>query len=279
MHGPLRFGISTCPNDTFCFHGLLTGAVRPRGLDLSFELLDVQELNEGLYSGRFDAAKISFHAALALSESHVVLPVGSALGFGNGPLLLSARPQQTPAPGMRVLGPGALTTATLLFQLFHGAAGAELEQTVFDRIMPALREGHADLGICIHEGRFTYRNQGLFLVEDLGLRWQSETQSPLPLGGLLARRELGPEVLHELVRCIRESLELAWCDRTTARDTMRRYAQELSDEVIDAHVDLYVNEYTRELGPVGRDALSVLSTMAAERGGLAKGQVPLSIFA
>lgn len=266
----LRVGISTCPNDTFTFHGLLTGAVVAEGLELEFRLADVQELNEALARGELDVGKASFHAALQLADRFGVLAVGSALGFGNGPLLLAAREGDTPerfreGRRARVLAPGKDTTATLLYRLFHDGEGA-VEQTIFDQILPALVRGDADFGVCIHEARFTYRDHGVHLVEDLGERWERETRSPLPLGGILARRDLGAAVHGALNDAIRASLDHARREPEAALLSMRRYAQEQADDVLWKHVELYVNDFTRDLGAVGRSALGNLATIARARG-------------
>lgn len=280
MTRTIHFGISTCPNDTFAFHGLLAGKVATPGLDLRIELMDVQELNERLAAGRFDAAKASFHAALRLAGEVGVLPVGSALGFGVGPLLLAAPEGRGPAArtggSPRVLCPGEWTTATLLYRMFHGDGA--IEQTVFDRIMPALKAGDADLGVCIHEGRFTWEREGLRCVEDLGSRWERETGAPLPLGGLLARRGLGPEVHAALTAAIRASLDHAWAHREETLVTMRRYAQELDDAVIWQHVELYVNEWTRDLGDAGARALAALREQAVCAGLVAADAPPLAVL-
>jgi 1,4-dihydroxy-6-naphthoate synthase len=190
MTRPIRLGISTCPNDTFAFHGLLTRAVDWRGLDFQVELLDVETLNERLLAGDFDVCKASFHAALLAAADVVVLPSGSALGFGVGPLLLSAPAGGVPTgPGQLTLCPGRHTTAALLFALFHPHT-TRVEHVVFSEIMPMLAAGRADFGVCIHEGRFTWQQHGLGLVEDLGTRWEAETGCPLPLGGIVASRRL-----------------------------------------------------------------------------------------
>ncbi len=262
MSRTLRVAISTCPNDTFTFHGLLSGDVETGEYRTRFHLADVQELNEGVRHGRFDVAKVSFRAALDLADEYVVLPVGAALGFGNGPLLLSRHGGRSPGPGDRVLCPGAATTADLLFRMFHGASGAGIEQALFSEIMPALHAGRADFGVCIHEGRFTYRAEGLALVEDLGRRWEKETGCPLPLGGIIARRSLGVPLLTRIVAWIRASLDFARNDPRAPMPTMKRYAQALSEDVIRAHVDLYVNDATRDLGEGGRAALCTLAERA-----------------
>ncbi|QDV11880.1 1,4-dihydroxy-6-naphtoate synthase [Rosistilla oblonga] len=274
----IRLGISTCPNDTFTFHALMERLVDWRGLDFEIELLDIQQLNDRLFAGDFDVAKTSFHAALLLADQTVVLPSGSALGFGVGPLLLSARGGQVPdSLSQTTLCPGRHTTATLLFQLFYPQKTG-LQQVVFSQIMPMLRRGEADFGVCIHEGRFTWQSEGLGLVEDLGTRWESETGCPLPLGGLVARRSLPDETLARVQAVIHDSLCFAMADRNAAIPTMRRYAQEFNDEVLMQHVDLYVNDWTVDLGPVGANALSQLSRRAAASGILPSGLEPLQVW-
>ena len=268
----LRVGLSTCPNDTFLFHGLLSGAIPTPGLELEFELLDIEELNLGLLGGRFDVAKGSFALALERAAELVTLPVGSALGRGNGPLLLARAPGVRPGPGRRVLSPGRHTTANLLLHLFHGEAlrEAELEQVVFSAIQPALLAGSADLGACIHEGRFTWEAQGLDLVEDLGARWEADTGAMLPLGGLFARRHLSKRTRTLLTAALRASLEYGYAHREAALSTMRRYAQEQTDAVLWSHVELYVTRCTRDVGPEGRRALEALGERARAAGLLAE---------
>ena len=258
----IHLGISTCPNDTFAFHGLITGAVDCRGVNFEVELIDIQQLNDRLFAGDFDVAKTSFHAALLLAEQTVVLPSGSALGFGVGPLLLSARDGEIPRDaGQITLCPGRHTTAALLFGLFH-AGTTRVEHTVFSEIMPRLKSGTADFGVCIHEGRFTWQNEGLGLVEDLGTRWEHETGCPLPLGGIVARRSLDESLLKTVQAVIHDSLQLALKDPSIALPTMRKYAQEFEDSVLMKHVELYVNDWTIHLGDVGRKSLDELSRSA-----------------
>ena len=266
MSRTIRLGISTCPNDTFAFHGLLTRSVDWRGLDFTVELLDIEQLNERMLRDDFDVCKVSFAAALGMTERIVVLPSGSALGFGVGPLLLAARPGTRPADTRQLtLSPGRHTTAALLFDLFHPGT-TRVEQTVFSAIMPRLAAGTADFGICIHEGRFTWQTQGLHLVEDLGTRWETETGSPLPLGGIVAARRLPGDVIAAVQDVIHESLAVALADRTAALPAMREHAQEFADDVLMQHVDLYVNDWTLDLGAIGRRAIDALSARAAAIG-------------
>jgi 1,4-dihydroxy-6-naphthoate synthase len=258
----IHLGISTCPNDTFAFHALINRTVDWRGLNFEIELLDIQQLNDRLFAGGFDVAKASFHAALLLAESCVVLPSGSALGFGVGPLLLAARPNQQPRDTTQVtLCPGRHTTAMMLFQVFYPHT-TRVEQVIFSDIMPRLVDRQADFGVCIHEGRFTWQDQNLSLVEDLGTRWEATTGSPLPLGGIIARRRLGDDVIGRVQAVIRDSIEYAIADRDAALPTMRRHAQEFDDEVLMQHVDLYVNQWTRDLGVAGIAALKRLAEEA-----------------
>lgn len=266
MTTKIRLAISTCPNDTFAFHALINQLVDWRGLDFEIQLLDIQQLNDGLPHDRFDVAKSSFHAALLLSDDWYVLPSGSALGFGVGPLLLAAKPNTVPKQSSQVtLCPGRHTTATMLFRLFYPDT-TTIQHTVFSDIMPRLQAGTADFGVCIHEGRFTWQQEGLSLVEDLGTRWESATQQPLPLGGILASRRLEDEVVEAVQAVIQNSILFAQADPECALPTMRQHAQEFDDEVLMQHVKLYVNEWTVDLGIVGQQALDELSSRAKQVG-------------
>lgn len=279
MSEAIRLGISTCPNDTFTFHALMNRLVDWRGLDFEIELLDIQELNDRLFRGELNVAKTSFHAATLLADETVVLPSGSALGFGVGPLLLAARPETKPdSLDQLTLCPGQHTTATLLFELFYRSK-TRVEHTVFSSIMPRLQQQDADFGVCIHEGRFTWSDQGLGLVEDLGTRWETESGCPLPLGGIVARRDLPATTISKAQSVIRDSLDFALAERDLALPTMRRYAQEFDDHVLMQHVDLYVNDWTRDLGDIGANALDELSRRAQEIGLVPRSSRRLEIFA
>ena len=266
----IRIGVSTCPNDTYAFHALLTGAIDTDGLQFDFELADVEQLNRGLFAGAYDVAKASFHAAHRLADQVITLRSGSALGYGVGPVVIG-RHARNPGQAVhsRVLGPGEHTTATLLYRIFHNAG--EIEQVTFSEILPALERGEADLGICIHEGRFTYSELGLVLVEDLGNRWEIESDLPLPLGGILARRSLDRGVARAVDHCIRRSIEYANANPDSTLATMRRYAQAFEDDVLRKHVELYVNETTLDLGDTGRSAICALGNRGRAAGALPSG--------
>ncbi len=282
----INLAISTCPNDTFAFHAILENQVDLCGLEFDVRLLDIQQLNDGLFGGKFDVAKASFHAAALLADQTVVLPSGSALGFGVGPLLLSAKagvnPNQATDRPRTVLCPGAHTTATMLFRIFYADAindgKVSLKQTLFSEIMTELEKGSADFGVCIHEGRFTWEEAGLDCVEDLGTRWETETRSPLPLGGILANRNLGDELIGRVQSVIQASVQWGLEHPDETLPTMRKSAQEFSDEVLMQHVKLYVNQWTVELGEVGKQALYVLSEKAKSSGLVPQDAQPIEVW-
>ena len=277
----IRLAISTCPNDTFAFHAILKQKIDFGDLDFEIQLLDIQQLNDSLFAGQFDFAKASFHAAALLADQTVVLPSGSALGFGVGPLLLAAKEDTTPAnwpsgsmkaseTAAVTLCPGQHTTANMLFQMFYSEAIRQqrsvVKQALFSEIMPALQTGTADFGVCIHEGRFTWKQQGLAKVADLGELWEQKTNHPLPLGGILARRDLPRDTVAAVQRLVRKSIEYGLANREETLDTMREHAQELDDAVLFGHVDLYVNQWTVDLGVEGEGSLAELSRLAKECG-------------
>ncbi|HEY3765869.1 MAG TPA: MqnA/MqnD/SBP family protein [Gaiellales bacterium] len=264
----LRLGISTCPNDTFAFHAILERRIDLRGLEFETELLDVQQLNDGLFAGRYDVSKASFYAALLLAGDYGVVRAGAALGFGVGPLIVAARPGVAPSPAARVLCPGETTTATLLYRSLHPGMG-ELRHAVFSDIGAALRAGDADLGVLIHEGRLTYERDGLVLVEDLGASFERVARAPVPLGGILARLTLPDDVVDRFTAVLRDSIAYAWANRDDVLVTIRRHAQELGEDVIWPYVDLYVTGHTVDLGADGERALDTL-----ERTAIAAAAVP-----
>ncbi|MEY2746717.1 MAG: 1,4-dihydroxy-6-naphtoate synthase [Planctomycetota bacterium] len=256
----LAFGISPCPNDVWAFAGLLSGAVRVDGVELDFELRDIQDLNESFRSGRLSIAKTSFLAALQAPRPLVILRRGGALGFGVGPILV-ARAGAPPAARARLLLPGANTTAALLHRLY-GAPCASTEQVVFSEILPRLAAGDADFGACIHEGRFVYQRHGLELAQDLGAAWERDTSAPLPLGGIVADATLDPALVAACDDALLASLEWSRAHPDEALALCRRHAQELEEDVLRRHIELYVNARTRDLGEEGAAALLALWSRA-----------------
>jgi 1,4-dihydroxy-6-naphthoate synthase len=248
-----KLGISTCPNDTFMFHALLEKRVACDGFDLDIELMDVQQLNEGLARGAFHFSKASCFAATLLKERFEICPSGAALGYGVGPLVLAGKDAPSDMSTARVLTPGDKTTAFLLFQHFFPNA-SDVGHVVFSDIMPALEKGEADYGVVIHEGRFTYQQSGLSLVADLGELWEREFSLPLPLGCIVTDRSVPREHRAAFGEAVKRSIEYGYAHRAETLSTMRGYAQELADDVIWKHVELYVNQWSIDLGEEGTKA-------------------------
>jgi 1,4-dihydroxy-6-naphthoate synthase len=259
-----KLGISTCPNDTFMFHALLEKRVRCNGFELDIELMDVQQLNEGLARGDVHFSKASCFAAASLRDRYELCRSGAALGYGVGPLVLARQGMPHEITEGRVLAPGNMTTAYLLFQHFFPNA-TTIHHVVFSEIMPALERGEADYGVVIHEGRFTYQKSGLALVADLGALWEREFLLPLPLGCIVADRSLPHEHRAAFSRAVRESVEYGYAHKDEALLTMRRYAQELEDSVIWKHVDLYVNQWSLDLGGEGARAFECFERLVADQ--------------
>jgi 1,4-dihydroxy-6-naphthoate synthase len=275
MNRILTLGYSPCPNDTFIFHALTHSLLPTFGLTVQEQLEDVETLNQLALAGTLDLTKISYHALGHLRERYALLRSGGALGRGCGPLVV-ARQHMTMAQlrGRRIAIPGQLTTANLLLQLY-GEGFTDVLVLPFDRIMPALIAGEVEAGVIIHESRFTYRNEGLHQVLDLGAWWEEETGLPIPLGGILARRDLGLELIGRVDAAIRASLEYAWAQPQAARAYIRAHAQELDDSVIDQHIALYVNDFSRDLGSEGERAITTLFARAEARGIIPACDLPL----
>ena len=262
----LRLGLSPCPNDTFVFHALLHGLVDTGGVEFEPVIEDVESLNERMQRGELEVTKASFAAFAHARERYAASRTGAALGRGNGPLVVSRRPTKPYELGdRRVLLPGALTTAALLFHGFHPECD-DTPSMRYDEILPALLREEADAGVVIHELRFTYRERGLHLVEDLGERFEGTTGAPIPLGGVFARRDLPPPLASDVERWVGESLAAARRDPSASREFVRRHAQELDEGVTAAHIALYVNDFSADIGDEGADALRRLLLLAERTG-------------
>lgn len=270
MASPLDLAHSPCPNDTFVFHawtaGLLPGVPSPE-----VTIADIDVTNGMAARGELDVLKISYGALPHVLDRYALLPCGGALGHGCGPLLLT-RTACEPADlaGRVVAIPTERSTAYLLFRLWAREAlpGQEVRTVVmpFERIMPAVRDGEVDAGLVIHEARFTYDTYGLHRLVDLGEAWEERTGLPIPLGAIVARRDLGPERLRAITEAVRASVRHAWADPEASRDHVRSHAQEIAPEVQKQHIELYVNEYTEDLGADGLAAVRVLLDRAVEAG-------------
>lgn len=271
----LRLGYSPCPNDTFIFYALMHGRIPLHGFSIREELADVETLNRRALARELDLTKISYHAFGHLRSEYALLRSGGALGRGCGPLVVAR--QATSLERLRgklIAIPGELTTANLLLQL-HGAGYERLQVLPFDKIVAAVASGSVDAGLIIHESRFTYAGHGLVAVEDLGAWWEELAGLPIPLGGILARRSLGREVIEEVESAIRASVRYAFDHPEEARSYIRAHAQELDDAVINQHIDLYVNHFSLDLGEEGLAAVQELLHRAAAAGIIPASSLPL----
>ena len=262
----LTLGYSPCPNDTFIFHALVSGLVAVEGLAFAERLEDVETLNRLAGDAALDVTKVSYGAIPHLVRDYVLLRSGGALGRGCGPLVVAREGfDASRLAGARIAIPGRNTTANLLLRLFAPDAPAGVEM-VYSDIMPAVARGEVDAGLIIHESRFTYPAHGLAKVVDLGEWWEGDTGLPIPLGGILARRDLGEETIRAVDDAIRRSVEHAFAHPADWKDYVRAHAQEMDESVQRQHIDLYVNRFTVDLGDEGERAIHELFARARAAG-------------
>ena len=267
MAEPLSIGFSTCPNDTYIFEAMIHGRLGNAVPGWQEPLLeDVETLNQWALAGRLDVSKISCHALAYLLDEYCLLSAGAALGRGCGPLLVSREPLSSGRLASRPVAiPGRYTTAALLMRLYQ----PECQQLVtmrFDQIMPAIRNGQVAAGVIIHESRFTYQQEGLICIQDLGQWWESVSGRPIPLGCIVARRSLGRATIAAVEGQIRDSLTFARTHPDIPMPYVRCYSQEMSPQVMRSHIGLYVSEYSYDLGKEGLAAIADFLTMGRQKG-------------
>ena len=252
----VRLAISPCPNDTFMFDAMLNGRIDTEGLQFEVDYLDIEQLNSAALEHRYDVTKCSTAILPAIIHNYRLLDSGSALGRGNGPLLVRRRGFEGALRNIVV--PGLHTTANLLtHRLFE-----EIENRtpmLFSEISDAVARGEYDAGVLIHEGRFVYERYDLELVADLGIEWERRTALPLPLGSIVASRGVEDDVVERVERVLRRSIEYAFANPMASRDYVKQHAQELEDRVIDSHIALFVNNFSLSLGEEGRRAVAALT--------------------
>lgn len=279
----LSLGFSPCPNDTFIFDAMIHQKIDTEGLSFDVVFDDVETLNQKAFRSELDITKLSYHAYAYLTENYVLLHSGSALGFGVGPLLIcenedyistdslqnlrshpiaigssdlrlqtSVLSPQSSDPSIGI--PGKYTTANFLLSLAFPKAKNKIEMK-FSEIESALLNHQIDMGVIIHENRFTYQEKGLKKIIDLGEFWEDLTQGPIPLGGIMIKRDLPEEIKQKVNRILRRSVEYAFDHPESGMDFIRSLSQEMSTEVIKKHIDLYVNKFSIDLGEVGRKAV------------------------
>ena len=254
----LSLYISPCPNDTFMFDAMVNGRIDCEGLSFEVKFLDIEQLNAAALAGEAAVSKISCALLPAITEKYALLNAGAALGRGNGPLLVRRKGESAPIRHIAV--PGLHTTANALTERLF----PEIERRtplLFSEIAAAVEKGDYDAGVLIHEGRFVYERRNLELVADLGLEWEARTSLPLPLGGIVIRRDVPQDVREKVERVLRRSIEYAFANPMISREWVKQHAQEMEDDVIDKHIALFVNEYSLTLGDEGRAAMQALTTL------------------
>ena len=259
----ISLGFSPCPNDTFIFDALVNRKIDTGDFNFNVVLEDVQTLNEMAIDGKLDVTKISYGSLPLISDKYVLLSSGSALGKGVGPLLIA--PFELPEPAVKqcvIAIPGRNTTAHVLFSLAYPDATNkvflrydEIEDFVLSNNGSLQNIQSVKLGVIIHENRFTYQDKGLIKQTDLGNFWENETRLPVPLGGIVANRNLPDNIKQNVQSLIRESLEYSYKNKNGLSDFVKDNAQEMSIEVMKMHIDLYVNNFSLDLGDDGRKAV------------------------
>ena len=255
-------------DDAFMFYALAEHKLDTGDLRYVHELADIESLNQRALTGELEVSAVSIHAYAYLADRYALLASGSSMGDGYGPRLVSrrSRPENPRAgiAGLRVGVPGLRTTAYLALKLYQ----PDIEAVVipFDQIGAAIEAGTVDVGLLIHEGQLTYADDGFALWEDLGAWWLAETGLPLPLGGNVVRRDLGPALTAQIARDLRASIEYGLAHRAPALAHASRYNRGIGEERTDRFVGMYVNQWTVDYGERGRAAVRLLLDRAFEAG-------------
>jgi 1,4-dihydroxy-6-naphthoate synthase len=241
-------------DDAFMFYGFASGAVDTEGLEIAQVLADIETLNRAAVTGTYEVTAASFHAFAHLSDKYALLPHGASMGDNYGPMVVVRQDGPTTLDGVTVAIPGLWTSAWLALQLYQ--PGLKHVVMPFDEILEAVRDGKVEAGLLIHEGQLTYGDEGLRLLVDLGVWWAERTGGlPLPLGGNLIRRDLGPAMMKKVSRMLHASIAHALNNRADALEYAKTYGRGLADEKIDTFVGMYVNDLTLDYGERGRTAV------------------------
>jgi 1,4-dihydroxy-6-naphthoate synthase len=252
-------------DDAFMFYALASGKIDTEGLTYVHELQDIETLNQRALRGELEVTAVSIHAYAHIADRYALLPHGSSMGDKYGPRLVGKTPDTRESiRGKRIAIPGPLTTAFLALRLFQ--PDFIPVPMAFDAIEQAVAAGSVDLGLLIHEGQLTYADDGFVLIEDMGAWWFRETGYPLPLGGNVVRKDLGPELTKKISRHLRASIAYSLEHRKDALDHAMKYARGLDRSKADTFVGMYVNDWTLDYGPRGREAVKLLLDRGTKAG-------------
>lgn len=252
------------------FWGLANGQVQSQ-YEFEHILRDIQTLNEWAMEGKLESTAISVHAFAYVAEKYALLRHGGSFGWNYGPMLVADREFDRAALAETVIAvPGKLTSAFLELNLWWkenvGDAELKFEVVPFDQIIPSIQEGKFKVGLIIHEGQLTYQRDGLKLIVDMGVWWKDKTGLPLPLGVNVVRKDLGPEVVADVSRCMRESITAGLEHRKEALSYALQFARGMDEGTSDEFVGMYVNERTLDMGEEGVEAIKLLLKMGAAAG-------------
>jgi 1,4-dihydroxy-6-naphthoate synthase len=251
----ITLGFSPCPNDTFIFDAMINQRINTENVTFKPVMEDVETLNKMAFNQQLHVTKLSYHALSYMLDNYVLLNAGSALGNNCGPLLVAKSPlSQSQIENATIAIPGKYTTANFLLSLAFPKA-IHKKEMVFSEIENSILSGNTDLGLIIHENRFTYAEKGLVKIMDLGEFWEAKTHSPIPLGGIVAQRSLPLALIKKIDRVLRRSVEYAFAHPEASKPFIRAHAQAMDEQVMQQHIDLYVNQYTLNLGRNGRKAV------------------------
>ncbi len=262
----LTLGFSPCPNDTFIFDALINKKIDTAGFEFDAVLADVETLNQWALESKLDITKLSFPAFFRSLDNYTLLNAGSAIGKGVGPLLISDAAHELSDDEINqasVALPGIHTTANLLFTFAYPEA-TDKKFMIFSAIEDALVNKETDLGVIIHENRFTYQQKGLHKVKDLGDYWEEKMELPIPLGGIAINQSIKRSAALKVNELIRHSIEFAFKNYPLIPDYVKQHSQEMNEEVMRQHIDLYVNDFSLDLRDEGREAIESLHQVFLE---------------
>lgn len=276
----LTLGFSPCPNDTFIFDALVNKKIDTEGLEFDVVLEDVETLNQWSFEGKLDITKLSYPAFFQNLDKYVLLNSGAALGKGVGPLLISKSEggkAKSEVENSTIALPGKNTTANLLFSFAYPEA-KNRKYMIFSAIENAVLNNETDLGVIIHENRFTFQQRGLHKVTDLGEYWEEKMNAPIPLGGIALKRSIDRSLGLKVDKLIRKSIEFAFGNYPMITDYVKEHSQEMSEYVMKQHIDLYVNNFSIDLGTDGKKAIETLSRVASTQLPITSTQTSSELF-
>jgi 1,4-dihydroxy-6-naphthoate synthase len=257
----LTLGFSPCPNDTFIFDALVHQKINTTPYTFNYIMDDVETLNQWAVDGKLAITKMSFAASCSLQKQYALLESGAALGKGVGPLLIAKHQTIHTSKAIVIALPGEKTTAHFLFNYYNKINGEKVFMPFheIENWVIAAPENETRLGVIIHENRFTYREKGLFKIQDLGEYWETKTGLPIPLGGIFMQTHFDASIQKDITNLIRQSVAYAFANyKTSLPSFVTDNAQEMSEAVMWQHIRLYVNDSSLHLCENEMEAINLM---------------------